>query len=93
MPGFSSLFYHYLRTAIYSKLWKLLYLAKAELLQVGNFFALNFLPWEVLLMKKLEIDKAKPTCYISFKRCILVGLSLLDFQLFYEKKKIPREGN
>ena len=70
-------------------MWKLLNLAKAELLQVGNFFALNFLPWEVLLMKKLEIDKAKPTCYISFKRCILVGLSLLDFQLFYEKKRFP----
>ena len=30
---------------------------KAELLQVGIFFALNFLPWEFLLVKKLEIEK------------------------------------
>ena len=27
---------------------------KAELTQVGIFFALNFLPWEFLLIKKLE---------------------------------------
>ena len=34
---------------------------KAELPQVGIFFALNFLPWEFLLLKKLEIEKAKTT--------------------------------
>ena len=34
---------------------------KAELLLEGIFFALNFLPWEFLLIKKLEIDKTKTT--------------------------------
>ena len=33
---------------------------KVELLQVGIFFALNFLPWEFLLIKKLEIEKLRP---------------------------------
>ena len=34
---------------------------KAELPQVGIFFALSFLPWELLLIKKLEIEKTKTT--------------------------------
>ena len=33
---------------------------KAELPKVGIFFALNFLPWEFLLIKKLEIKKLRP---------------------------------
>ena len=33
--------------------------AKAELQQVGIFFALNFLPWDFLLIKKSEIEKTK----------------------------------
>ena len=47
--------------------------AKAELPQVF-FFSLNFLPWEFLLIKKLEIEKTKTTLYTTFKT---------DFQLFY----------
>ena len=35
--------------------------SKAELLQVGIFFGLNFLPWQFLLAKKLEIEKTKTT--------------------------------
>ena len=34
---------------------------KAELPQEGIFFALNFFPWEFLLIKKLEIEKTKAT--------------------------------
>ena len=34
---------------------------KAELLQVGIFFGLNFLPWEFVLVQKLEIEKTKTT--------------------------------
>ena len=34
---------------------------KAELPLEGIFFALNFLPWEFLLIKKLEIEKTKNT--------------------------------
>ena len=42
-------------------------LNKTELPQVGIFFALNFLPWEFLLIKKLEIQKNKTTQYTTFK--------------------------
>ena len=34
---------------------------KAELQQRGFFFALNFLPLDLLLKKKLEIEKTKTT--------------------------------
>ena len=34
---------------------------KVELPQVSIFFALNFLPWDFLLIKKLEIEKTKTT--------------------------------
>ena len=34
---------------------------KAELQQVGIFFPLNFLPWDFLLIQKLEIkEKTRP---------------------------------
>ena len=58
--------------------------SKAELLQEGIIFLLHLFTTDVLVMKKLEIEKAKPTFYyISFKSCIPGGLSFLDFQLFY----------
>ena len=53
-------------------------LTKDELPLEGIFFALNFLPWEFSLVKKLEIEKTK-----SFKSCILGGFSFFDFQFFY----------
>ena len=40
---------------------------KAELPQEGIFFALNFLPWEFLLIKKLDFEKTKATQYTTFK--------------------------
>ena len=36
-----------------------------------SFFALNFLPWEFLLIKKLEIEKTKTTQYTTFKTDVL----------------------
>ena len=45
--------------------------SKAELQQVGIFFALNFLPWDFLLIKKLEIEKTKTTQYTTFKTDII----------------------
>ena len=58
------------------------YRSNIKKIVVGKFkkkFQKNF-----LLIKKLEIEKTKPTFnYISFKSCLLGGLSLLDFQLFY----------
>ena len=50
----------------------------------GIFFALNFLPWEFLLVKNLEIEKPKTIEYITFKIDIIkVVLVFFDFQLFY----------
>ena len=40
---------------------------KAELPLEGIFFPLNFLPWEFLLVKKLEIEKTKTAKYSTFK--------------------------
>ena len=49
---------------------------KAQLRKVGIFFfALNFLPWEFLLIKKLEIEKTETTQYTTFKTDILYGLN------------------
>ena len=44
---------------------------KAELPKVSIFFALNFLPWEFLLIKKLEIEKTKTTKYTTFKTDVI----------------------
>ena len=40
---------------------------KPELPLEGIFFALNFLPWEFLFVKKLETEKTKTTKYTTFK--------------------------
>ena len=59
---------------------------KAELTLEGIFFALNFLPWKFLLVKKMEIEKTKTTKYTTFKTETYnkSGLSFFDFQLFYK---------
>ena len=46
-------------------------------------FALNFFPWEFLLMKKLEIQKTKTTQFTTFKTDMYNkrGLSFIKFQL------------
>ena len=38
---------------------------KAELLQEGIFFLIHLLARDILVMKKLEIEKTKPTFTIS----------------------------
>ena len=44
---------------------KMIMMTKAELLQEGNFFLILLLSRDVLVMKKLEIEKTKPTFIIS----------------------------
>ena len=44
-----------------------LFQTKADLPLEGIFFALNFLPWEFLSVKKLEIKKTKTTKYTTFQ--------------------------
>ena len=47
-----------------------LFQTKADLPLEGIFFALNFLPWEFLLIKKLEIEKTKTTFIISVLKVV-----------------------
>ena len=56
--------------------------AKAELLQVGIFFGLNFLPWEFLLIKKLEIKKTQTTLYTTFKTDVIKVLLVFSISNF-----------
>ena len=44
---------------------------KAKLQQEGIYFALNFLPWDFLLIKKLDIEKTKTILYTTFKTDII----------------------
>ena len=54
---------------------------KAELLQEGIFFLIHLFARELLLMKKLEIEKTKPTFIISTLKTdiIKVGFSISNF--------------
>ncbi len=38
---------------------------KAELLQEGMFFLIHLFARDILVMKKLELEKTKPTFFIS----------------------------
>ena len=40
-------------------------ITKAEILQEGTFFLIHLFARDVLVMKKLEIEKTKPTFIIS----------------------------
>ena len=56
---------------------------KAELPLEGIFFALNFLPWESLLVKKLEIEKTKTTKYTTFKTDIIKVVLVFSISKFF----------
>ena len=58
------------------------------------FSRTDFLPWEFLLIKKLEIQKTKTTFIIciSFKSCMVGGLCFFKFQ-FFLLPKVLKEGN
>ena len=64
--------------------------AKAELLQEGIFFLLQLFARDVLVMKKLEIEKTKPTFIIStFKTDIIkVGLVFSISNFFIAKTSL-----
>ena len=65
-------------------------MAKAELLQEGIFFLLQLFARDVLVMKKLEIEKTKPTFIIStFKTDIIkVGLVFSISNFFIAKTSL-----
>ena len=54
------------------------YITKAELLKEGIFFLIHLFVRDILVIKKLEIEKTKPTFIISVLKG---GLSFFDFQL------------
>ena len=56
------------------------------------FSRTDFLPWEILCIKKLDSEKTKPTQYSTFKTDITkVGLVFSISNFFIDKKL--REGN
>ena len=63
-----------------------LVLIKAELLLEGIFFALNFLPWQFLLIKKLEIEKIKTIKYTTFKTDTLKVVLIFSISNFFTNK-------
>ena len=66
--------------------------SKAELPLEGIFFTLNFLPWEFLLVEKLEIEKTKTTFIISVLKVVyLVVLVFSIFNFFINKNSKGRK--
>ena len=63
---------------------------KAELLQEDIFFLIHLFARDILAMKKLEIEKTKPTSFIStFKTDIIkVGLVFLISNFFIAKTSL-----
>ena len=59
---------------------------KAESQQEGIFLALNFLPWEFLLIKKLEIEKPKTTQYTTFKTDIIKVVLVFSISNIFTNK-------
>ena len=62
---------------------------KDELTLEGIFFALNFLPWEFLLVKKSKIEKTKTTKYTTFKSDIVKVVLVFSIYNFFTKWKFP----
>ena len=50
------------------------------------YFALNFLPWEFLLIKKLDFEKTKTTEYATFKTDIIKVVLVFSISNFYTNK-------
>ena len=69
--------------------WSQLDYDKAELLKVGIFFTLNFLTWEFLLVKKLEIEKNKTIQCITFKTDIIKVVLVFSISNFFTR--VPKK--
>ena len=65
-------------------------LTKAELPKVGILFALNFLPWEFLFIKKLEMEKTKTTQHTTFKTDIIKVALIFLISNFLTNKTFQR---
>ena len=59
---------------------------KANVCKKVLFLQTDFLSWEILIIKKLNFEKTKPTCYSTFETDITkVGLVLLISNFFINK--------
>ena len=50
------------------------------------YFALNFLPWEILLIKKLDFEKTEATKYATFKTDIIKVVLVFSISNFFTNK-------
>ena len=83
----------FLTTIQFSQLLKPI-TAKAEFAEEGTFYLrTDFLPLELLLIKKLEIEKTKTTCIISVLKVVYkVGLVLSNSNFFINKNSQGRKS-
>ena len=75
----------------YYKPW-IIALLKANAPEKVLFLPTDFLPWEILLIKKLEIDKTKTSQYTAFKTDITIVVLIFSISNFL-LTKTPRKGN
>ena len=59
---------------------------KDELTLEDIFFALNFLPWESLLVKKLEIEETKTTNFTTFKTDVIKVVLVFSISNFFNNE-------
>ena len=50
------------------------------------YFTLNFLPWEFLLIKKLDFEKTKTTLHTTFKTDIIKVVLVFSISNFFTNK-------
>ena len=50
------------------------------------YLALNFLPWEFLLVKKLDFEKTKTPYYATFKTGVIEGVLVFSIFNFFTSK-------
>jgi hypothetical protein len=71
---------------MYVRWLEIIWLYKVELPLEGIFFALDFLPWEFLLVKKLEIQKTKTSFIISVLKVVYLVVLVFSISNFFANK-------
>ena len=67
-----------------------LWCLKLNLQKKVLFLRTDFLPWEVLLIKKLEIEKTKPTFIISVLKVLHLVVLVFSIYNFFSNKNRER---
>ena len=58
-------------------------ITKTRFAQVGIFSALNWFAWDILLVKKLEIEKAKTTFIVSVLKVVYLMVLVFSIPNFF----------